>query len=343
MFISKVPAMLRFSKPMPLIQWIAFILFIMLFGISGFMLIENYSFLDALYMVVITISTIGYHEVKPLSDEGRLFNIVLIILSFSTFTYALARLTQYIISGEMTSYFKNRHLMQALEKMQYHVIICGFGRNGQQAANILRAHKIDFVVIEKNPDVMKSILQDVTYLLEDATDDNTLIKAGVQRARSMITTLPEDANNVFIVLSARSLNPTLQIISRASNQSATTKLHKAGADNVIMPDMIGGTHMATLVSKPDVLEFINYLSGEDGESIYIESVVYDKLPAHLKNTSLKDIMNWKKTGVNCIGVKDEKGKFFINPPDTIIVSNGMKIMVLGTRNQIAEMKKNFEF
>ncbi|WP_026260383.1 potassium channel family protein [Segetibacter koreensis] len=335
--------MLRFSKPMPLIQWIAFILFIMLFGISGFMLIENYSFLDALYMVVITISTIGYHEVKPLSDEGRLFNIVLIILSFSTFTYALARLTQYIISGEMTSYFKNRHLMQALEKMQYHVIICGFGRNGQQAANILRAHKIDFVVIEKNPDVMKSILQDVTYLLEDATDDNTLIKAGVQRARSMITTLPEDANNVFIVLSARSLNPTLQIISRASNQSATTKLHKAGADNVIMPDMIGGTHMATLVSKPDVLEFINYLSGEDGESIYIESVVYDKLPAHLKNTSLKDIMNWKKTGVNCIGVKDEKGKFFINPPDTIIVSNGMKIMVLGTRNQIAEMKKNFEF
>lgn len=335
--------MLRFSKPMPLIQWIAFILFIMLFGISGFMLIENYSFFDALYMVVITISTIGYHEVKPLSDEGRLFNIVLIILSFSTFTYALARLTQYIISGEMTLYFKNRHLMQALEKMQYHVIICGFGRNGQQAANILRAHKIDFVVIEKNPDVMKSIFQDVTYLLEDATDDNILIKAGVQRARSMITTLPEDANNVFIVLSARFLNPTLQIISRASNQSATTKLHKAGADNVIMPDMIGGTHMATLVSKPDVLEFINYLSGEDGESIYIESVVYDKLPAHLKNTSLKDIMNWKKTGVNCIGVKDEKGKFFINPPDTIIVSNGMKIMVLGTRNQIAEMKKNFEF
>lgn len=156
----------------------------------------------------------------------------------------------------------------------------------------------------------------------------------------MITTLPEDANNVFIVLSARSLNPTLQIISRASNYSATAKLHKAGADNVIMPDMIGGTHMATLVSKPDVVEFINYLSGEDGESIHIESVAYDKLPAHLKNTSLKDIINWKKTGVNCIGVKDEKGKFYINPPDTTIISNGMKIMVLGTRNQIIEMKKN---
>jgi voltage-gated potassium channel len=141
-------------------------------------------------------------------------------------------------------------------------------------------------------------------------------------------------------LSARSLNPTLQIISRASNQSATAKLHKAGADNVIMPDMIGGTHMATLVSKPDVLEFINYLSGEDGESIYIESLSYDKLPAHLKNTSLKAITNWKNTGVNYIGVKDEKGKFYINPPDTTIISEGMKVMVLGTRNQITEMRKN---
>lgn len=149
---------------MPLIQWIAFILFIMLFGISGFMLVENYSFFDALYMVVITISTIGYYEVKPLSDAGKLFNIVLIILSFSTFTYALARLTHYIISGEVNLYFITRHLMQALEKMQYHVIICGFGRNGQQAAKILRAHKIDFVVIEKNTDVMKAFFKSILPL-----------------------------------------------------------------------------------------------------------------------------------------------------------------------------------
>ena len=337
--------MLQFTKPMPLIKWIAVILFIMFVGTAGFMLIENYRFLDALYMVIITISTIGYHEVKPLSDAGRIFNIVLIILSFSTFTYALARLTHYIISGEINLYFKTRHLMQALEKLQNHVIICGFGRNGQQAAKILRAHKIDFVVIEKNAEILRTVFEHeptLIYLPEDATDDSALIKAGIQRARAMITTLPEDASNVFIVLSARSLNPALQIISRASSQSSTTKLHKAGADSVIMPDMIGGTHMATLISKPDVLEFINYLSGEDGQSIHIESLPYDKLPALLKNASIKDIMNWKKTGVNCIGVKDEKGKFRINPPDTTIVSNGMKIIVLGTRDQISEMKQNID-
>jgi voltage-gated potassium channel len=335
--------MFRFSKQGPLIKSLASILFIIVFGIAGFILIEHYTFFDALYMVVITISTIGYYEVKPLSDLGRVFNIFLIILSFSTFTYALARLTQYVVSGEITLYFKNRHLMQELDKMKQHVIICGFGRNGQQAAKILQVHKIDFVVIEKNVEVIKDYLDassSVVYLLEDATDDNTLVRAGVARARAMIITLPEDANNVFIVLSTRSLNPNLQIISRASNHNSIAKLRKAGADNIVMPELVGGAHMGTLVSKPDVVEFINFLSGEDGESIYIESIGYEKLPPDLKNSSLKEVMSWKKTGVSCIGIKDENGKFYINPPDTTIVGEGMKVMVLGNRNQIDEMKRN---
>jgi voltage-gated potassium channel len=147
---------------------------------------------------------------------------------------------------------------------------------------------------------------------------------------------------VFIVLSARSLNPHLQIISRASNQSATAKLYKAGANSVIMPDMIGGTHMATLVSKPDVIEFIDFLSGEDGEAIHIEAVGYDKLPWAIRDKTLKDIMDWKKTGVNCIGIKDKNGKFCINPPDDIVISQGMKVIVLGTREQIISMQKNVE-
>ncbi len=328
---------------MPFVIWPAIILSIMAVGTGGYMLIAGYSFLEALYMVVITITTIGYHEVRPLSPPAIIFNILLIITSFSTFTYALARLTQYIISGEMTSYFKTRRLMQALEKMQNHVIICGFGRNGHQAAKTLKAHKIDFIVIEKSLDPLKDWLEDdpsLIYLIHDATDDDALLKAGVQRAQAMLITLPQDADNVFIVLSARSLNENLQIISRASTQSATAKLYKAGANNVIMPDVIGGTHMATLVSKPDVLEFIDFLSGEDGESIHIESVSYQKLPAAIRDRSLREIMDWKKTGVNCIGIKDENGKFCINPPDTTIISNGMKVIVLGTREQIAEMKIN---
>ena len=327
----------------PLIFWFLVILVITMFGIIGFMTVEGYSFFDALYMTVITITTIGYGEVKPLTHSGRIFNIFFIITSFATFAYALARLTRYVASGEMQLYFKNRKLMSSLTQLSGHVIICGFGRNGQQAAKTLKAHRVDFVAIdyrEKNIDDF--LLEDphLLYLKGDATNDEILKKAGIEKAKSLICALPTDADNVFVVLSARTLNPQIQIISRATQASAVAKLKKAGADNVIMPDKIGGTHMATLVSKPDVVEFIDHLSGDEGESINIESIGYDKLPPEIRDGSLKDIMDWKKTGVNCIGVKHKNGKFLINPPEETIISEGMKVFVLGTRIQIHKMKHN---
>jgi len=307
------------------------------------MVIEKFSFLDAVYMTVITITTIGYGEVHPLSHDGKIFNIIFIITSFTTITFALARFTQTIISGELQEYFKHRKMIKELNKMNDHVIICGFGRNGQQAAQTLISHKCDFVVIECNEENIEHYQQQnpsLLYIEGNATDDEILKKAGIERAKSLICTLPSDADNVFIVLSARSLNPSIQIISRASNESSVLKLKKAGADNVIMPDRIGGKHMATLVSKPDVIEFIDFLSGDEGESIYIESVDYDDLPSELKKKSLQEIMNWKKTGVNCIGIKDEDGKFIINPPENTPIMTGMKIIVLGNKSQIKELKTN---
>lgn len=328
-----------------LLKWFSIILFIIILGSAGFMLIEDYRLLDAIYMTVITVTTIGYTEIKPLSDAGRIFNILLIMTSFSTYTYALAKLTQFIVSGEMALYFKNRKLMEELSKMKNHVIICGFGRNGQQAALTLKSHKVDFVVIENNLEYIYQWLVDdpsLVYVHADATEEEVLIRAGIEKARALILTLPADADNVFIVLSARSLNPGLQIISRASLLNSAAKLKKAGADSVIMPDKIGGTHMATLVSKPDVVEFIDYLSSEDGDVISMESVEYDKLPPEIRDRSLKLVMDWKRTGVNCIGIKDKDGRFIINPPDDTIISEGMKVIVLGTKQQIASMKHNVE-
>lgn len=296
-------------------------------------------------MTIITITTIGYTEVEPLSSTGKVFNIILILTSFSVFTYALARLTQYIASGEMTLYFKMRRIMQAIDKLNNHVIICGFGRNGQQAALTLKTHKFSFAVVESKIDNINEWLEDdnsLIYLHADATDDDVLIRAGIKRAKALIVTLPEDADNVFIVLSARALNPNLQIISRASQQNSMLKLKKAGADNIIMPDKIGGLHMATLVSKPDVIEFIEYLSSEEGESINVESVDYNRLPPELKDQPLKVVMDWKKTGVNCLGIKTPDEKFIINPPENTVISKGMKVIVLGTREQIESMKHNVE-
>lgn len=307
------------------------------------MIIEKYNFIEALYMTTLVVTTVGFKEVKDLSTAGQVFTTLLLILSWFAVIFVFARLTQFIVSGEINKYFKTRKLMITIEKLNQHVVVCGFGRNGQQAARTLKVHNVPFIVVEKTEEMIEKYVvehPELVYLIGDGTDDSVLIKAGVEKARALITALPTDADNVFIVLTARSLNPSIRIISRASNIASQPKLIKAGADSVILPDKIGGTHMATLVSKPDVIEFIDYLSGEEGESINMESVPYDELPTGIRDKSLTEVMTWKKTGVNCIGIKNFEGKFIINPPEDTIITQGMKVIVLGTRQQIQQMKGN---
>jgi len=307
------------------------------------MLIEKYTFVEAMYMTTISITTAGFQEVRPLSDAGRLFTMFLLITSWVSFAFVITRITEFVITGEINKYFKTRRIMNNISKLTGHVIICGYGRNGQQAVHNLKLHGVPVVFIEKDIELIKRELPDhnnALYLVGDSTDDDLLLSAGIQKAKALITTLPTDADNLFIVLSARSLNPGMQIISRASESNSISKLKKAGADSVIMPDRIGGAHMATLVTKPDVIEFIDYLSGEEGEAINMESVGYDQLPDAIKDKTLREIMGWKKTGVNCIGIKSAEGKFIISPLDDTVISKGMKVIVLGTRWQIQQMKGN---
>jgi voltage-gated potassium channel len=332
----------KLKKQFPFLLWLGILVLIMLSGVAGFMVIEHYPFLDALYMTVITLATIGYHEVRPLTEAGKIFNIVFIISSFAVFTYILGSLTRYIISGEMAATFKKRSLMNAIEKIKDHVIICGFGRNGQQAANVLLANRIDFVVIdmeEVNIQTWLSEKKSLVYVHGDATDDEVLMKAGIAKARALLLTLPADADNVFIVLSAKSLNPGLTIISRAQHKSSINKLKTAGADHIILPEVIGGMHMATLISKPDVIEFINNLWGDEAESINIESVAFEMLPETLKNKTIREIIRYKDTGVNCLGIKNENEKFIINPPEETVMQPNMKIILFGTHSQITAMKE----
>ena len=326
-----------------LLQPFLILLGIFIASIIGYVVIERYTFLDAVYMTTITVTTAGFQEVRPLSDGGKIFTITLLIASWASFAFALTRITQFVTSGEINKYFKTRRIMKEADRLHGHVIICGYGRNGQQASHTLKIHNVPFVVIERDEARMEGLAAEhpnLIFFTGDATEDWLLKKAGIDKAKALITALPEDADNVFIVLTARSLNNNIRIISRASKQSSIQKLKKAGADNVIMPDRIGGIHMATLVSKPDVIEFIDFLSSEDGEPIHIESVDYSNLPDAIQNKSLSEVMNWKKTGVNCIGIKNKDGKFLINPPADTIIENGMKVIVLGTKWQINLMKGN---
>jgi voltage-gated potassium channel len=312
-------------------------------GIIGYMAIEDYTFVQACYMTTLAITTVGFGEVRPLSTDGQIFTTILLIFSWSTFAFVIGSITQFVVNGEIRKFFKHNKIRRKIKTMNQHVIICGFGRNGQQAARTLKGHNIPFVVIEPNEAVIEKFVRDnfeLSFIVGNATEDEILQRANVSQARALITTLPNDAENVFIVLSARALNSTVQIISRATDNGNVTKMYKAGASSVIMPDKIGGTHMATLVSKPDVVEFIDYLSGEEGESIHLETVDCAELPMAMQNKTLAEVMQWRPSGVISIGIKNAEGKFEINPPSSTVISSGTRLIVLGNRQQIDAMKHN---
>ncbi len=307
------------------------------------MVIEHYGFLDAFYMTVITVATVGFQEVHPLGPAGRLFTAFLIIISFGTFAYAVSSITKYISEGEFKDYFKNKKVNTAIGKLENHVIVCGFGRNGKQAAHVLKKHNTRFVVIEQKKDIVAAINHQYADLVMegDATLDEVLLKAGILKAKALITTLPIDADNLFIVLSARTLNPNFTIISRASEDNSDKKLKIAGANNVIMPDKLGGAHMASLVMKPDVMEFVDYIAGQGGDNIRLEEITFENLPEVYQNKTIRDLEVRNKSGANIIGFKTAQGEYVINPSaDTKIIPDA-KLFVLGTSDQISKLKELF--
>jgi voltage-gated potassium channel len=333
--IDRIRPFRQFILPF-LVLWILIVV-----GTFGYMIIEGFRFLNAFYMTIITVTTVGYGEVEPLSDGGKVFTSFLIITSFGTFAYAVSTITRFVVDGEFNQLFKQQKLSAAIEQLSDHVIICGYGRNGRQAAQVLKKHDKRFVVIEKNPDLTETINHRYKDLVlsGDSTQDETLLKAGILRAKALITTLPVDADNMFIVLTARNLNPKLSIISRASDDGSDTKIKIAGADNVIMPDKVGGAHMASLVMKPDVMEFLDHVTAQGGDNNNLEEITFNNIPEHLRNKTLRDLEIRNRSGANIIGFKTGDGSYIINPSaDTKIIPEA-KIFVLGTPDQIKKLKE----
>ena len=312
------------------------LLAILLIGVTGFIIIEDYSFNEAFYMTVITVSTVGFNEVRPLSETGRIFTAFLIIFSFSTFVYAITSISNYILDGEYKMYFKDLRVNKKVNKIVNHTIICGYGRNGKQAAYELKVHHRKYVVIEQDKELVEELREghDIPFVEGDATLEKYLEKAGIETARALITTLPKDADNLFVVLTAREMNPNLLIISRASMDDSDKKLKRAGANNVIMPDKIGGAHMASLVIKPDVIEFMDYVMGQGSSSVNLEEITFENLPDELKNKSIKELGIREKSGANIVGLRTPEGEYIINPSPDILIMAKAKIFVLGTLEQI---------
>jgi len=315
------------------------ILSVQIGGVIGFMLIEDYTVAEAFYMTVIVVSTVGLGSVRELSMEGKLFTALLIIVSLGIFTYALSVISTYLLEGGILKYYKYKKVKTKIEKVSGHIIVCGYGRNGKQACEHLRIHNRQFVVVESKPEIIESIRADNKSLFVegDSTKDEVLIDAGIERAQAVITTLPDDAANVFVVLTARGLNPQLKIISRASEDSSFNKLKRAGADNVIMPDKIGGIHMASLIAQPDVLEFVEVITGR--ANFDLEEICFcDCNPGYI-GQKLGDISDINHSEINVIGIKSKDGNYLINPPASTEISAETKLFVLGSSKQVDDLKK----
>jgi len=303
-------------------------------GVAGFMTIEQYSLLDALYMSMLTLSTVGYEVVRPLSNTGKLFTVFYLAMNIGLIAYFITIFTRYLMDGEFIKRYKQLKMESRIKRLQQHVIICGLGRNGRESAQILYNNHVPFVVIEVKEDPeLNGKLPIEHFIRGNATSDEILQEAGIQRAKALITTLPVDADNLFLVLTAKQLNPAIKVISRASVNSSVQKLKIAGADNVIMPDKIGGAHMATLVLQPDVTELISIMSATSNPDFRMK-----ELPVS-KSILLADLDLWKNTHCTIIGIKKKNNHYSMNPSPDHAIMEGDRLIVMGSDEQLEKALK----
>lgn len=304
-------------------------------GSVGYMMIEDYSFDEALYMTIITVSTVGFKEVRELSEGGRYFTIFLIFTSFGTFAYAISSASKYIFTGAYARYYKRYQMENTIGKLENHVVICGFGSNGTEAVERLKALDKEVVVVEQSEEKIEQLRAHGYLFAEgDATDEETLINAGIKKAGSLITTLPKDTDNVFVVLTARELNPNLKIVSRAVVDSSKAKLRIAGADAIIMPDKVGGARMAGFIINQNINRFLDKVAITDQNEKHITEIVGSQLPEDLLQGTVGDVVNHYNAECLVIGMRKGTGEYLVNPPSSTRVSDGCELFFLGSNEQI---------
>ncbi len=328
--------------PSNLYRVLLLFLLVIIIGVLGYMYLSNDTFVNALYMTIITITTVGFGEVHPLSQDEKLFTIFLILMSIVILGLIASVITQYVASDELFERIKFKKVQKKISQLKKHTIVCGYGRNGKQAVVKLKKYSKSLVIIENDEALVSEIENENLLCIHgNATNDDALIKAGIMNASNLITTLPSDADNLFVVLSARQLNKNLTIVSRASDDPSDSKLRIAGANNVIMPDKLGGDHMASLLVTPDIVEFVDMLAVDSYNATHLEEIIVENLPKEFLSKSIRDLDLRRKTGCTVIGFKTPGNEYLINPEaDTELVSNS-KLIVLGSLEQIQNLNKLF--
>ena len=311
-------------------------------GILGYLIIEEMSFIEAFYMTIITVSTVGFGEVQELSSAGKLFTIFLIVTNIGIFTYAISMASSLLLGGKFIRDFQKITMLKKIKSFKNHVIVCGFGNTGKESCKVLVEEGIKFVVIEKEREALEVVKsKNYPFIIGDAILDDTLKDAQIESAKTIISTLPSDADNLFVVVTARSINPDIQIISKASIAGSQMKLHHAGANHVIMPDKIGGAHMARLVYSPNAYEFLDTIGGQAMMPVHLEEIKCEELLLEFQGKSINDLNCRTRTGANVIGLLSKENEYSINPELDEKISQGMKLIILATETQHQRFKKLF--
>jgi voltage-gated potassium channel len=308
-------------------------------GTFGYHFIEGWSWFDSLYMTIITLATIGYGETNPLHFEGRVFTVMLIIMGVISLSYIAAQFTAAIANGHIYNIFQARRQRKIMESLDSHYIVCGFGRTGRQVtAEFAAEGSISFVVIDSDPHAIEQAEQEgYLALLGDAALDHTLFLVGIERATCIVAALPSDAENLYTVLSAKTLNPEIRAIARASTQEAMQKLRRGGADEVISPYITGGKRMAAVALRPQVMDFVDGIIAGDNRSFYIEEYRIDDssyVGVTLKKASLRS-----QTGVLVLAIRRADGDLIAGPDGNTEILQGDVLISMGTPEQLRALNQ----
>jgi voltage-gated potassium channel len=313
--------------------------FTLVLGTAGFELIEGYSWFDAFYMTLTTITTVGYQELRPLSHAGRVFNSFLILFGVSAMFLAVGAMTQTIIELELQDRYGKRRTRRMINHLHDHFIVCGFGRVGRNACYEFQRANTSFLVIDRNEErVRKAANAGMLAIVADATQDDSLRQAGVLRAKGLIAALPSDAENLFIILSAKTLNPQLTVVTRASEEEAGEKLRRAGADTVLTPYTMAGRQLADALLRPHVVEFLDFARSNIGPKITMEQVCVAS-KSEFNRQTLGQLLELRKAGVIVLAIRKQGGETIFNPRAEVEISAGDFLIVMGERSSLQKLEQ----
>lgn len=308
------------------------ILFVILSGTVGFHLLEGLSFFDSFWMTMISFLTVGYGDLIPHTREGKVFALILIPLGIGLMTYLLGVLAAYLVEGDLSEQVRRRKMERAINSLRNHVIVCGFGRVGEQVVRQLQEDKVPLVVIDQDVGQLEKWDDPILYIEGDATDDHVLQRAGIVQAKGLIAALPQDAGNALIAITARGLNPAIHIVARAEKRESEVKLRRAGADKVINPSIIGGRRMALSILKPTSVDFIDTVFQAEEEAYNIEEMLL-LASSPLAYHTLQEARIREKYGVTIIAIKRHEN-IISNPGAGIQLLPGDQVVVFGTPQQL---------